>query len=329
MIGDQTIWIANKTGRFSVKSAIRILQGSETPCEAKWGWLWRTWVPYRIQTFLWLLFHRKLLTNAERFRRHLHSTPLCEICYEGEEDLDHLLRQCQNAKKVWQELEMEGVCCLSMNEALHVWLQQNLTGTHVDSNWPAKFSITLWNIWKWHCAIYFGTTERIPLEKGSFLCCKFKEILSALERDNQPSRTENRDTVERWIHWEPPEGGWMALNTDGAAKGSSGPAGAGGVLRDGKGEWIVGFSEYVGCCSTVKAELRVVLRGLKIAREMCIRKLWIRIDSKTVITWLTSNTPGLPEYYSLIQQCQQLLSWAGWEVHISHCFRKANQVATS
>jgi len=114
--------------------------------------------------------------------------------------------------------------------------------------------------------------------------------------------------VERWIQWEPPERDWIALNTDGAAKGSPGPAGAGGALRDSQGQWIVGFSEYVGYCSAVKAELRGVLRGLKIAREMCIRKLWLRADSKTVITWLTSNTSGIPEYFSLIQQCRHLLS---------------------
>jgi len=144
MMEDQTTWIATKTGQFSIKSAIRIVQGVETPCETKWKWLWRTRVPYRIQTFLWLLFQRKLLTNAERFQRHLHPNPLCDICCEGEEDLDHLLRHCQNAKEVWQALEMKGICCLSTNEAFHVWLQWNLMDTQVDPNWSAKFAITLW-----------------------------------------------------------------------------------------------------------------------------------------------------------------------------------------
>jgi len=57
-------------------------------------------------------------------------------------------------------------------------------------------------------------------------------------------------------------GGWRVLNTDGAVKGGTGPAGAGGVLRDDKGEWILGFSEYLGHCTAIKAEIRAALRGL-------------------------------------------------------------------
>jgi len=252
---------------------------------------------------------------------------MCDICCEGEEDLDHLLRLCPNAKETWQTLETKGICCLSMNEALHIWLQRNLMDTQVDPNWPVKFAITLWYLWKWRCAMCFETVEGIPSEKGSFLCCKFQDIINAFDSENQPSIPTNRITVERWIQWDPPERGWIALNTDGAAKGNSGPAGAGGALRDNQGQWLVGFTEYVGYCSAVKAELRGVLRGLKIAREMRIRKLWLRVDSKTVVTWLTNKSQGLPEYYSLIQQCHHLLSWADWEIHITHCYREANQVA--
>jgi len=47
----------------------------------------------------------------------------------------------------------------------------------------------------------------------------------------------------------------MALNTDGAVKGNPGSIGAGGVIRGEKGEWIVGFSEYLGYCSATKAEI--------------------------------------------------------------------------
>ena len=37
----------------------------------------------------------------------------------------------------------------------------------------------------------------------------------------------------------------------------------------------------------MKAEIRVVLRGLKIAKEMRTHKLWIRVDSKVVVGMLT------------------------------------------
>ena len=75
----------------------------------------------------------------------------------------------------------------------------------------------------------------------------------------------------------------MALNSDGAAKGKSIEAGGCRRLRDYKCEWLVGFTENLGNCSSMKAEIRVVLRGIKIARELEIPKLWVQLDSKVLV----------------------------------------------
>jgi len=64
-IDDTPLWIASKKGSFTIQSAIQILQASDSMRELQWEWLWHLRLPYRIQVFLWLLFHRKLLTNAE------------------------------------------------------------------------------------------------------------------------------------------------------------------------------------------------------------------------------------------------------------------------
>jgi len=112
------------------------------------------------------------------------------------------------------------------------------------------------------------------------------------------------------------------LNTDGAARGTLGLAGAGGVLRDEAGTWIIGFSEHLGRCSAITAELWAALRGLKLAKEECTTKLWIQVDSTAIVSMLTTTTNFHPEYHSLIQQCKILLDWAGWEVKISHVLEK-------
>ena len=119
----------------------------------------------------------------------------------------------------------------------------------------------------------------------------------------------------------------MVLNTDGAAQGNPGPAGAGGVLRDDKGAWVIGFLENAGHCSSVKAEIRAVLRGLLVARETRALRVWIQLDSKVVVDMLGMQREWHPKLRGLLRQCKQLLDWEGWEVKISHCYREANQVA--
>jgi len=65
----------------------------------------------------------------------------------------------------------------------------------------------------------------------------------------------------------------MVLNMDGAAKGNPGQASVGGVLRGDKGDWVIGFLENLGHCSSTKAEIRAVFRGLKLAQEAHAQKL--------------------------------------------------------
>lgn len=49
-----------------------------------------------------------------------------------------------------------------------------------------------------------------------------------------------------WVGWTPLEGGWVKLNTDGAKKHVTKLASAGGLVRDGRGNWMVGFWIKIG-----------------------------------------------------------------------------------
>ena len=51
---------------------------------------------------------------------------------------------------------------------------------------------------------------------------------------------------------------------------------------------VLGFLENVGLCSVIKAKFRAVLRGLKLAKEIPIHKLWLQTDSRVVVDMLNS-----------------------------------------
>jgi len=90
---------------------------------------------------------------------------------------------------------------------------------------------------------------------------------------------------ERFIRWDPPPEGWVLLNTDGASKGNPGVV-VGGVIRGDRGEWIQGFSENFGVCTSMKAELKAVLCGLCMARELGRKKIWLQADSMVIVGML-------------------------------------------
>ena len=104
-------------------------------------------------------------------------------------------------------------------------------------------------------------------------------------------------------------------------------AGARGLLRDGSGTWISGFSLHLGLASNNMAELVVVRHGLKLAWDMGFKFIHLELDSMTMLNWLVEKTANFPtNMMPLILDCRNLLG-RDWEVRVLHIYREANACA--
>ncbi len=81
------------------------------------------------------------------------------------------------------------------------------------------------------------------------------------------------------------EGVW-SLYCDGASRGNPGLAGAGVVLVDPNGEIALRHREYLGQATNNVAEYRGLLLGLKLARNLGIKKLRVHSDSELLVRQL-------------------------------------------
>jgi ribonuclease HI len=80
----------------------------------------------------------------------------------------------------------------------------------------------------------------------------------------------------------PPEDNWL-LNTDGAARGNPGPAGAGAVLRNASGEIVAEIGKPLGVATNNEAEYMGLIVGLEAALEQGCQHIEIRLDSELVV----------------------------------------------
>jgi len=188
------------------------------------------------------------------------------------------------------------------------WLHCNLKYKAVDPWWPTKLMVFIWWLWKWRNINYFGNQSDIPSDKILFLLMAHKEKAMILMKDvtrllNKP----NGQQTEIWTGWEPPPVDWIALNTDGALRGNPGMAGGGGVFRDSSGNWLGGFAEKLGLCTSVRAELRALLQGLSLAKERGIWRLAVYVDSQVIVGMLKGNSTGHARYTGIIQRCTKLI----------------------
>ena len=79
-------------------------------------------------------------------------------------------------------------------------------------------------------------------------------------------------------------------------------------MRDHFGQWILGFSLYVGLATNNMVELAAANQGLAMAWTMGFKYIQLELDSKVVLTWLTNhNASYATNVIHLICDCRSLL----------------------
>ncbi|KAK8617457.1 hypothetical protein V6N13_080373 [Hibiscus sabdariffa] len=157
---------------------------------------------------MWITAHRRHLTNAERFRRHIANSEACSICQGASEDIDHVLRFCTRASVLWRSVLGQEVANRFDALPFDVWLHGNITGRLFNGvardDWSMRFSVYCWLLWKRRCSIVLDTDF---IERESVLDWATRFIEDCNIAYN-PLRTAPT-VVQRPVRsWEGPPHGW-------------------------------------------------------------------------------------------------------------------------
>ncbi|KAM2242202.1 hypothetical protein ACFX1S_009188 [Malus domestica] len=103
---DKFIWLFERTGAFSVKSVYRWSydrhhsvntshhSSSQSLNPRVWDWVWSYDVPPKMRNFLWRAIRDACATNFNLYQHRCATSPLCPICAEGDETVEHILLLC-------------------------------------------------------------------------------------------------------------------------------------------------------------------------------------------------------------------------------------------
>ncbi|CAN1744017.1 Putative ribonuclease H protein At1g65750 [Linum perenne] len=142
---DDLIWGPEPKGHFSLKSAYDIRAAVCNPSQSNiWRIVWKWQGPSRIKHFLWLVTHDRLLTNAERHRRHISDTDSCRLYNNVSESALHIFRDCHFARSVWHALLPSGIVHDFFTGDIQRWISKGLQM----ENFNLIFGITIWILWK-------------------------------------------------------------------------------------------------------------------------------------------------------------------------------------
>ena len=202
----------------------------------------------------------------------------CYVCGADEETTLHILRDYPIARMVWRHLGGPTNLHAFYSHNLKDWISSNLQHQEASGYpiWATLFCISSWWIWKCRNCLVFGRNHEVPQDIGGFIQVRYDETRRSIEKAlgyANPEALHQREVVGvRWCH---PPMEYYALNTDGAAKGSPGIAGGGVIIRDHRGGFVSAMAMYFGVCSSFKAEVMALCKGLELAQELQISKLQV------------------------------------------------------
>lgn len=118
-------------------------------------------------------------------------------------------------------------------------------------------------MWFWRNEQYFDPDFSFPAKPLEVIFNYVCDIDAA--RKLAQTQEANHLSCMVNIGWQCSEDGWVQLNTDGSMNFALSKAGCGGLIRNSRGEWVVGFTKNLGSCDAFVAEVWGVLEGLNLA----------------------------------------------------------------
>ncbi|KAA3474465.1 Ribonuclease H-like superfamily protein [Gossypium australe] len=115
---DLLVWEGEASGKFSVRSAYKLLQITENNPRAYalqaaykkfYKKLWLLNLPTKMNITIWRISWNYLPTKANMRHRRLVNDASCPRCGERAETIDHLFRECPVTVEVWSELILQEV----------------------------------------------------------------------------------------------------------------------------------------------------------------------------------------------------------------------------
>ncbi|XP_047253752.1 uncharacterized protein LOC124887876 [Capsicum annuum] len=125
------------------------------------------------------------------------------------------------------------------------------------------------------------------------------------------------------LRWQPPHSNTYKLNTDESCAANPGKEGIGGVIRNSKGDWVMGFNKSFTHATNNLMELMALREGLTLDLYHKIKPLTVEVDSMEILNMFHR---GNPLYDSIVNACRFLLESLK-NSPVQYIYREQNRVA--
>jgi ribonuclease HI len=290
---DRLVWPWNTNGVYSVKSGYHWHHSrkfkaipnnnhhSHQVSTLFWKLIWSMNTIPKIRNFFWRAVSKATSTLLNLYRRRLAASPMCPLCSSYEESMEHILLLCPWVELVWFGSPLGLEIDKGKVTTLDKWVLDLLAT--ISSKSERKRLITMvgffcWAIWKARCSFIYQGVEVSPTKTITMALSLMSEFLS-VRSGQQTCSVVNTGRN----YWNPPPIDYIKVNCDAAWNSTTCRAGLGSVIRDSSSSLLGGLARPTSCGSALIAESKAILEGVKLAKDLEVRKLVVETDSKVII----------------------------------------------
>jgi hypothetical protein len=347
---DQLMWPFTKEGSYTVKSGYNIIKSwhdnvnsvstSTNNLDMKlWKTIWTLHTIPRHKVLLWRIIQKAIPVKQALSDRGIQGQVLCPRCFQKEETIDHVFKDCQYADKVWFGSKL-GIRFSSIQSSFRDWLIYSTSNLiEEDLSYVAAICYGLWYARNQQVfeQRHIEEYETIYKAQNSIQEFKLAQLSSPNNAEgnsnNQANRSSNNQRHARIPKarkkWKKPRSDMIKINCD-ANLSRAGRWGLGATYRDSDGELLAAATwERSGNDDVELAEACALYYATLLAADCCFPNVEIESDNASVITLLNSYD-SYPRSY---------VSSYVWGIHcnrhkfrtwsFSHISREANKAAHS
>ncbi|XP_061342609.1 uncharacterized protein LOC133288807 [Gastrolobium bilobum] len=318
---DRLVWNYNVNNRSVVKDAYsNIMKFNSLDLDPIWKTIWSWQGPQRLRSFMWLIYHGRILTND--YNAKWGGSPFCHACNIIPENITHVQRDSKLALPIWNAWIAGNIPRDFLSLPLKDWTRKNLLKgwNHPQAyDWHDILFSTVWFLWLWRNNDTHDPFFSRPHDPLILISDYIGDVMLSRPSGSREAIAAPPPQQTRWCALAM---GWWKLNVDAAVKTASSSAACGGLIRNNSGNWISGFMYKIGICSPMIAELWAIYKGLQMAWDMKATMLEVESDCLTAVQAI--NKPNVAYSTHNPVTCINRMCNRSWHMVFTHVKRDGN-----
>ncbi|KAK1310312.1 hypothetical protein QJS10_CPA08g00962 [Acorus calamus] len=335
---DILIWTGAKLGVVNYNTAWHHVR-SRRPSLDWTKAIWNPIQPPRRSFLCWQACLNRLPTLHRLKNHQLVQDDRCLLCSSGTEDVTHLFLHCSFSAFVWAAiLKSLGLSRVRQLSLLNQFSWFSSIGKSITEKKVMQFLLTqiMWSLWLERNARLFRhqkcpktilVRRILTVTSNAFKEMYFEDSFSPLSKAMCKvfglNIVEKQSTTKEVI-WQPPQEGWIKINSDGSKADDRFAYGA--LIRDHRGDCLQALTARVRAASINILELKGLVEGLSLCSSLITPRIWLETDSTTVVAWIQGKGHVPWTAFRDLRRFHCLTSsLCEWKV--SHTYREGNKAA--